>query len=270
MSSRILVVDDDVTFTGLVKSRLEHSGYEVMTAADGLEAFQMTKDTSPDLIVLDMIMPKMSGYEFVKALRKEKEKIGNTPVVVISSKRGMQQFFEPWEIEGFLPKPFEAPQLLSAIEQILAGKKAVSPVVAPTPAAPSSAPAASSGNVAILIGVEDYVVRKVKNHLESRGIEVRMALSEAETVELAITLKPSLVLAQLWENVETLDAFSIRRKLQAGAETKNTLFAIFCSSSLAMDAMKEMPMSQVLGYVNSDDLLERLDDFTRKHIRPKS
>jgi len=83
MAQKILLVDDDKGIIGILKKVLEEKQYEVIAAYDGKEGLDKVKSESPDLVVLDIRMPSMNGYEFVRALRTEYVVEGKSMVPVI-------------------------------------------------------------------------------------------------------------------------------------------------------------------------------------------
>ena len=112
----ILVVDDSPTICRLVAATLERRGYQVVTAADGLEALARMNDISPDLIFLDITMPRLDGYQLCKII-KGNEDTKQIPVVMLSGKDG---FFD--KVKGrmagatdYVTKPFKPSALLQVI-----------------------------------------------------------------------------------------------------------------------------------------------------------
>ncbi len=121
VAKRILVVDDEPQLLGMLKMRLETSGYEVITAVDGEEGLQKTRDFNPDLIVLDVVMPKISGGEMAAAL-KEDDKLSKIPIIFLTClAEGMVNKQSGESIGGnlFIAKPFEDEELISTINKIL-------------------------------------------------------------------------------------------------------------------------------------------------------
>jgi twitching motility two-component system response regulator PilG len=112
----ILVVDDSPTICRLVTTALERRGYQVFSAADGLEALAKMSDMLPDLILLDITMPRLDGYQLCKIIKSNKE-TKHTPVVMLSGKDG---FFD--KVKGrmagaadYITKPFKSDTLLGAV-----------------------------------------------------------------------------------------------------------------------------------------------------------
>ncbi|MEN9562633.1 MAG: Alkaline phosphatase synthesis transcriptional regulatory protein SphR, partial [Chloroflexota bacterium] len=82
MPQTILIVDDEKRMVSLLKSYLEQEGYRVVVAYNGREALEATRKETPDLVVLDIMMPEMNGYDFMNAHRAE----SNTPIIMLTAK----------------------------------------------------------------------------------------------------------------------------------------------------------------------------------------
>lgn len=83
-TKKILLVEDEELIIDLLQRKLEAEGYEVFTARDGVEGIEIMKKTKPDLVLLDIIMPRMGGFEVMKIMEKDKD-LKDIPVVVISN-----------------------------------------------------------------------------------------------------------------------------------------------------------------------------------------
>lgn len=123
---KILVVDDSPTVRKLIAGKLEKCGHEVFCAADGVEAIEQLDNMVPDLILLDITMPRMDGYQVCKVIRS-KESTKDVPVVMISGKDG---FFDKVRgrmagTTGYITKPFGPETLMKAVETYLKGEVAV-------------------------------------------------------------------------------------------------------------------------------------------------
>jgi len=115
---KILVVDDEPNVVKVVASRLEANGYEVITANDGEEGLVKLKSEGADLIILDVMMPKMDGYTFVKKIRAD-DSISKVPVIILTAKEKMKDLFEIEGIKDYIIKPFEAKELLEKVNKYL-------------------------------------------------------------------------------------------------------------------------------------------------------
>lgn len=129
MGKKILVVDDDPNIVKLVKTRLEAHNYEVIAAEDGEECMQKVLSDKPDLIILDILMPRADGYDVLIGMKEMKaltEKIPVIPVIVLTalSDPRVKGMIEKEEIKDYIVKPFNAEDLLSKVRQALGEQKA--------------------------------------------------------------------------------------------------------------------------------------------------
>ena len=118
MPHKILVVDDDRLGTTLVKFGLSEKSYDVIIAGDGDIALELVKEQSPDLIVLDVMMPNMNGYEFMTEL-KQLQGVETTPVVMLTANETMEDLFKLEGVKGYFIKPVNVGQLLGKIKECL-------------------------------------------------------------------------------------------------------------------------------------------------------
>jgi len=120
MAKRILVIDDELELVKAVEVRLKASGYEVMVAFDGLAGISKVKEAKPDLILLDIIMPKMDGYEVCKKLMADPE-TKDIPIVIFSAsqERVLEAKCKELGITDFIVKPFETNDLLNTVNEVL-------------------------------------------------------------------------------------------------------------------------------------------------------
>ena len=117
---RILVVEDEASVIKILTRRLEASGYEVLAAFDGAEGLDKALSEKPDLIVSDIMMPKMDGYTFIKKLRADPSGL-HIPVIILTAKDKMQDLFLFQGVQDcdYLVKPFESEELLDRIAKLL-------------------------------------------------------------------------------------------------------------------------------------------------------
>ncbi len=115
-NKKILIVDDERDMSYFLGVRLRSQGYTVATAKDGLEALETIKTDQPDLILLDIMMPKMSGYEVCRTL-KQSETTKHIPVIFLTARDQAQDRAAALSSGGddFLAKPFESQALLMKI-----------------------------------------------------------------------------------------------------------------------------------------------------------
>lgn len=113
---RILVVDDEERILNFLRSKLRASGYEVLTASNGFQALEQAQAQEPDLIVLDLIMPKMDGFETLKKLRS----FSTVPVIILSARGANADKIKGLGLgaDDYLPKPFNPDELVARIDAV--------------------------------------------------------------------------------------------------------------------------------------------------------
>lgn len=117
MSKKILVVDDEARLVNLVRGYLEQEGYEVRTASDGRQALFVAREEKPDLIVLDLMMPEMDGWEFMRLHRQE----NNTPIIMLTARVEDVDKIAGLEMgaDDYLTKPFSPRELMARVRAVL-------------------------------------------------------------------------------------------------------------------------------------------------------
>lgn len=116
--NKILVVDDDVYIRELVCTLLHNEGHKVLEAADGREALKKLGEEKVDLCVLDIMMPKMDGFEFCAAARKYYDKL---PILMLTAKGEISQKIKGFDLgcDDYLTKPFETAELIVRVRALL-------------------------------------------------------------------------------------------------------------------------------------------------------
>jgi excisionase family DNA binding protein len=116
----ILIVDDDPGLRGFVRAALEYDGYTVREAASAEEGLEALDEEPPDLILLDVMMPKVDGWEMLRRVQ-ERHGIGSIPVLMFSGKVDEREAAEAGSrgAQGFIGKPFDPQQLIASAKQML-------------------------------------------------------------------------------------------------------------------------------------------------------
>jgi two-component system KDP operon response regulator KdpE len=114
---RLLVVDDEIRILKFLTSNLRALGYEVVTASNGLEALEQFHASNPDLILLDVVMPKMNGIDVLKEIRG----FSMVPVIFLSAKGNESERITGLDLgaDDYIPKPFNPDELVSRIEAVM-------------------------------------------------------------------------------------------------------------------------------------------------------
>ncbi len=121
MPKKIVYIEDDLEMTYLIKMILERKGYEIISTNDGMEGFELIEREKPDLILLDLMMPNIDGWDIYHQI-KSSEDTSDIPVIIISAKAqpidkvlGIQIA----KVNNYIGKPFKPQELLESIEAIL-------------------------------------------------------------------------------------------------------------------------------------------------------
>ena len=125
MDKKILVVDDEPRLVSLIDTYLSQFGYHVCTAEDGEEALRVAEEEKPDLIILDIMMPKMDGYEFLREHRKK----ANTPIIFVTAKVEDEDKVLGLELgaDDYVVKPFRPRELMARVKAVLRRASMVEP-----------------------------------------------------------------------------------------------------------------------------------------------
>jgi len=122
MPQTVLIVDDEKRMVSLLQSYLAQEGYHVVTAFNGREALNVARSENPDLVVLDIMMPEMNGYEFMRAHRAERD----TPIIMLTAKVEDEDKIIGLELgaDDYVTKPFKPRELMARVRNVLrrAGK----------------------------------------------------------------------------------------------------------------------------------------------------
>lgn len=120
MVKTVLLVDDETIVVDIAKRKLESMGFRALCANDGQDALNILDNEKPDLIVLDVQMPRMNGYVFLTELRKHPNStVASTPVIVVTAYAENNPIFIRHGIKAYLLKPLKLEQLLEKVQEIL-------------------------------------------------------------------------------------------------------------------------------------------------------
>ena len=124
MATKILIVDDEPSIVMLLKARLEDSRYEVITGHDGQEALDKARQEKPDLIILDIMLPKIDGYK-VASILKSDENTRDIPIVMLTARTLAQDIKAGMEsgAVSYMQKPFKSEVLLAIVRGLINRKK---------------------------------------------------------------------------------------------------------------------------------------------------
>ncbi len=122
---KILVVDDEKALTALVSLHMKMAGFEVLTANNGEKALELAGEEKPDLIILDLMLPKIDGWEVCKRLRQDPG-ISNIPVIMLTARAETEDKLKGFEAgaDDYVTKPFSPRELVARVKRVLARAEA--------------------------------------------------------------------------------------------------------------------------------------------------
>ena len=119
-AATVLVVDDDPVIQKLLKVNFEMEGYSVVTAGDGAEGLEAVRNNAPDVVILDIMMPKMNGLEVLSALKQDTD-TASIPVILLSAKAQSSDVQAGLDrgADAYVTKPFDPLELLDRVSEFL-------------------------------------------------------------------------------------------------------------------------------------------------------
>lgn len=175
-SHKILVIDDSRVIRMRVRDMLPKGNFEVLEAKDGVEGLNLIRQERPNLIMLDFLLPRMSGWEVFQQIQNQAD-LQSIPLVVMSGRREevTEKIPEPFEFFEFIEKPFEQKELIEAIKASMA--KAKLPRVQPAAAAAApavAAPAAPTESGASVAEIQALNEKIAKMQAEIDGLKKQL------------------------------------------------------------------------------------------------
>ena len=254
---KILLIDDDPTLVPILKAFLKTKGYAVCTSQDGFDGLSQIIIEDPDLIILDALLPKMNGLQFIKRLR-ENQTMKKIPVIMMSAKPSMKDFFSDFIIEDFLRKPFDTKDILPRVEKLI-GK-------------PSHTEAASHRR-ALIVTPDKFLKTKLSEFFKAAGWEVHFSEAHHDAAyDMAVSLYPEAILCEYWD--EAWDGSMLSTKKLAARLRENHLLAkipfyVFCTGLLKIQEAKNVfHEPEFIRYEKTTDLFDSIS--RRLDIKPKN
>ncbi|WP_297519694.1 response regulator transcription factor [uncultured Clostridium sp.] len=216
LDKRILIVDDEMHIRELIKFNLEKNGFKTIQAADGGEAVELAKERQVDLIVLDLMLPVMDGFEVCKEIRKDSV-IGNTPIIMLTAKGEEIDKIVGLEIgaDDYMTKPFSVRELVARVKAQLRRSSSVK----------TESNLVKFGDVAVNLQTRE--VRKNENIVD-------LTLKEFEILKILIKNKGSIItrevlLDRIWGyeyigETRTVDVHIRHLRQKIEMDDKNPMF----------------------------------------------
>ena len=173
---KILIIDDEIHIVELLKFNLENSGYKVDYSYDGFDGYLKTKEFQPDLILLDWMLPNISGIDLLKKIRSD-ETLEQTPVIMLTAKNMEEDKLEGLQdgADDYITKPFSVKEVLARITSVLRRYKYTS-------------------NEKVEILKTDGIQVNVNKHIVTKnGQEIELTLKEFQILKLLIENKGNVL-----------------------------------------------------------------------------
>lgn len=185
IKKRILIIDDEEEIILLLQNRLIARGYDVETACDGVEGLRALEKSDPDLIILDLGMPRMNGFEFYQKICEGRDR-PQYPILILSARTQMKKMFADLHVDGFIAKPFDTVDLLSEVEMILHEH-------------PSKDVRHDFRNI-VLIEDDIDAQREIQHELVEAGFKIEAFKDSMNAIEHIVKNPPDVILIQLGLN----------------------------------------------------------------------
>lgn len=214
--ARITVVEDETAIRELIRLNLELAGYEVQEAKDGLEGLNLIRNGSTDLVLLDIMMPKMDGYTLLEELKKN-----NIAVICLTAKDSVRDKVKGLELgaDDYMTKPFDSMELLARVKAVLR-RTGVD----------------KASDVAKAVSYRDIVLEPDQHRVSKNGQEVSLTLKEFELLAYLIDHKGNVLtreqlLSQIWGydyegNTRTVDMHVQRLRTKLALDTIKTVYKV--------------------------------------------
>lgn len=233
----IMVVDDEADSRFLLRHYLEEVGCRILTARDGVEAMELARSERPDLITLDLMMPRMSGWEFLQKLKADND-LSEIPVVVVSivARDGTGEILGAADL---LNKPVEREELLEVLQRSL------------LPA---------FGRVLVVEDDPDTQLL-LERHLDGSGVEVRVTANGKEALQALDAFEPDVILLDLMMPV--MDGFTFLKHLREGERHEGIPVVVLSARDLSPEEERSLD-EQTLAFIRKGtDVEERLQEVLR-------
>ena len=246
MAKKVLVADDEPGLVTLLETMLEMKGFDVITASTGTEALTKALREKPDVILLDIVMPGLAGYQVFEKLQEDSY-TKHIPVFVMSARKNMVNLFPPSKLITFVSKPFDANTFVDMLAQSFA---------------PQTSPEESKD--VLILGNQEFLVNKIMAYFMEKGYQVTTALNEQDAIQKCEMLVPKFFFCEFWEDPVVLDSAMVYQKVKYGSAVGRIRFYIYCQQNLLFQAQQIFQPHLIVSYHHSWDLLEKIkNDIAR-------
>ncbi len=259
---KVLVIDDSKTIRRTAETLLSKEGCEVFTAVDGFDALSKIADHQPDIVFVDIMMPRLDGYQTCSLIKHNKV-FRSIPVIMLSSKDGLFDRARGRIVgsEHYLTKPFTKDELLNAIEtHVGRGSPVTAEQVMRTALATRTEQGTAEQGMALILIVDDSPteVHVMQKALERHGYQTASAGDGAEAIRKAKEMKPDLIFMDVV--MPGVNGFQATRKLASDPDTKAIPVIMVTSKDQETDriwGMRQGAKDYLVKPVSMEKLIEK-------------
>ncbi len=250
----ILVIDDEPDLREMVQYQFQARGFEVAGAENGLVGLERLKEITPDLIILDMNMPKMGGLEFYQKICGQNNR-PKYPVLILTARANLEQLFKEFDINGFMTKPFDIEELIRQGETIIKKtKRLFVKTVARDVTRPRSV---------CIVEDDGAALKKISMALLEAEYKVDSAKSGAFAIEKMMADSPSVALIKL--GLKDISGDIVAARLKRMAKTSDIKCILYAPKTEELDLKilekigEKEGVTAVLGYNQPEEIVEVVD-----------
>ncbi len=271
MSKKILIVEDEEYLSEMYKIRFKKEGYEVVVAHDGEEGVKLASEELPDLVLLDLVLPKKDGYQVLEDIRKN-DKTKNLIIYIISNlgQNGeINKGFKSGANGYFIKADLTPSQLVSKVAEIFAGKqvgikrKDVEAVY--TNEDKNLPPARKSNFDILLIEDEEVLINMYQLRLNKAGYNVEVARNGAWGLKLATEKKFSVIIMDMV--MPAMNGYEAIKKLKQDENTKNIPIIVLSNSAQDNDILEAKSLGVAKYLLKSQITPAKLVEEVKKAIK---
>ncbi len=252
---KILIAEDEDNMRVMLGLELKTAGYEVCLAEDGEKALELAREFRPDLVISDILMPKIDGNQLMQKLRRSGFG-AHIPFIVLTARGQMHDYFEMMDVDDFIIKPFDAEDLLMRVKKVLRKTDTAAPQTK------SAELSAGMKKKVLVIDDDRFFCSKLAKPLTDTGYEVYTVHTISECVEQAMNLKPDAI--ALKSLVDGLGADKLINIMKGISQIQGTPVIVYTPQAMDMgyESLLKAGAAAFIGGANP----EKIRNSIKKYI----
>ncbi|MDD5032160.1 MAG: response regulator [Patescibacteria group bacterium] len=259
--TKILIIEDEEVLADVLESKLKKEGYDMIMAADGRDGLNKVRELKPDMVLLDIIMPKMNGYEVLEKMEEEKIKI---PVIIISNSGQpveLEKIKKMGAVDYLIKTKFNPDDVITKVKKYLNGKGKQGGGEAEIKPRESANAANKNGRKVLLVEDDSFLRDICAKKLTKEGFQVFEILDGEEALKNLEKIEPDIILLDII--LPTVNGFEVLEKIRANKDKKISKTPVIMLSNLG----QEEDVKKALGLGANDYLIKA--HFTTEEIIEK-